>query len=530
VATSWREYYGKCKSRISAIARACYLGRQRWKEKYQEQVRQLEAKLFELEAACKAAEARTEQLCAEREEANQHALVLEQKLAELERRPVRLPDDPPAAGQQYGASLMALSINLGREIGQRKSVRAMKIFFKWLKVKQDIPTYQAVRTWMQRLGLNRMRRAKRKDDWIWIVDQCNQIGQDKCLVILGIERSKLPPEGTPLKLTDMTTLGVYPAKNWNCENVLKIYKRLAKKYGQPEAVVTDGAVELRQPVESLETEGGRKTRSIRDMKHFLSNRIEEVMDQDEQFQAFTKEMGQTRSSMQQSELSHLAPPIMRQKSRFMNLAPILTWSRMALWQLDNPESDGRKGIAEDRIAEKLGWLNKHKDDVRRWNELQAVISTTLTFINQNGLKHGTARELKQELKLLPQNSATCGLMAQTLEFVHQQETKLKPSERLPMSSEIIESSFARFKVFEQFHARSGFTQVLLAFPCLLKPTTAKEIVFAFAKTKIKDTKAWMDKHLPKTHDGRRQSAYREYHKALKLAKTRKCATPLAATG
>lgn len=266
----------------------------------------------------------------------------------------------------------------------------MKTFFKWLKVKRDIPTYQAVRTWMQRLGLNRMRRARRKDDWIWIVDQSNQIGQDKCLTILGIEQSKLPAEGTPLKLEDMTMLEIYPAKNWNRENVLKIYLRVAKKFGYPKAVVTDGAVELREPVESLESEG-EKPRSIRDMKHFLANRFEAIMEKDESYQAFTKEMGQTRSSMQQTELSHLAPPVMRQKSRFMNLAPILTWSNMAQWQLNHPESDGRKGMSEDRIADKLGWLEKYQDDVQRWNDLQAVISTTLTFINQNGLNHGTAR-------------------------------------------------------------------------------------------------------------------------------------------
>lgn len=529
MATSWRDYFGNCKTRISAIARVCYLGRRHWKEKHQEHVRQLEAKLLEQESELKAAEARARLLLAEREQADERVAVLEQRLAELKRQPIRLPDDPPAAGQQYGASLMALSVNLAREIGQRKSVRAMKTFFSWLKIKQELPTYQAVRTWMQRLGLNRLRQAARKDDWIWLVDQSTQIGQDSCLTILGIEQSKLPPEGTPLKLEDMTTLEVHPAKNWNRENVLKIYQRVAKKYGLPEAVITDGAVELREPVERLEIEG-EKPRSIRDMKHFLANRFEELMHQDERYQAFIEEMGQSRSSMQQTELSHLAPPVMRQKSRFMNLAPILAWSSMALWQLDHPASDGRKGLAEHRVADKLGWLKQYKGDVQRWNQIQAVISATLTFMNQNGLKHGAARELKRELQHLPQNQASCELIAQILEFVQQHERKLKPDERLPMSSEILESSFARFKTFEQFHARSGFTQVLLAFPCLLKRTTKSEIVRAFAKTKVKDTKAWMEERMPKTHDGRRQSAYREYHRAIKLAKTNYRATPLAATG
>jgi hypothetical protein len=60
---------------------------------------------------------------------------------------------------------MALSVNLARTVGLRKSLGAMKVFFEWLDVKQDIPTYQAVRCWMLRLGLARMQQAQRAADW-----------------------------------------------------------------------------------------------------------------------------------------------------------------------------------------------------------------------------------------------------------------------------------------------------------------------------------------------------------------------------
>jgi hypothetical protein len=528
VATSWREFYGNCKSRISAIARSCYLGRQRLKEKHLQVVQELKAKMVELEKAYKAQEAMAEQLRMEREEALERVVVLEQKLAE-ETQPIRLPDDPPAPGQQYGASLMALSINLAREVGLRKSVRAMKTFFKWLRVKPSIPSYQAVRTWMQRLGLNRMRRAKRRDDRIWIVDLSNQIGQERCLTVLGIEQSKLPPPGTPLKLTDMITLGFYPAKKWNRENVSKIYNRLAKRFGYPVAAVTDGAVELREPLESLEKDG-KTPRSIRDLKHFLANRFEETLGQDKRYQEFTNEVNQTRSAVQQTEVSHLTPPVMRQKARFMNMAPLLKWSSMVLWQLTHTNSDGRKGITAERLQSKLGWLSHYKDDVERWSNLQEVISTTLTFMNANGLSPGITDQLKAQLKDLPQTTVPCELIASTLKFVREHEQKLEPDERLPMSSEILESGFSRFKALEQQHARSGFTQLVLAFPCLLKPTTASEIRRVFIQTKVKDTKQWVQKHLPKTHDARRLAAYTEYRKDLKQAKSQNSATTLAATG
>lgn len=95
-----------------------------------------------------------------------------------------------------------------------------------------------------------------------------------------------------------------------------------------------------------------------------------------------------------------------------------------------------------------------------------------------------------------------------------------------MSSEIIESTFGRFKALEQDHARSGFTQLVLAFPCLVKATSASEIIAAFTRTKVKDTQAWMKEHLPLTHDARRQTSYRECRLSGLGTTSPKCATTL----
>jgi hypothetical protein len=516
-------FIGSCKSRISALARNCFLGRKHWKEKYAQQVAQLHEKVCALEAACQQAATTAEEYRKLWQGQLLRATVLEQQLFHSQRS-VRLPEDPPVAGQHYGPRLIALSVNLARKVGLRKSVAAMNVIFKWLDVEQEIPTYQSVRGWMQRLGLNRLKHVRRRDDWIWIADHSSQLGEQKCLTVLGIRQSKLPPAGTALRLEDMTMLGVYPSDTCKREDVRQVYKELAHRIGVPRAVITDGAVELRDPIKSLKTKG-RTAISIRDLKHFLANRLEALLSKDEQYRAFLQEMGQTRSSMQQTELSHLAPPVMRQKSRFMNLEPVLQWASMARWQLDQPQSLSRQGTTADRVEAKLGWLRQYQDDVPRWMTLQAIMSTALTFINAQGLQHGTAHELRRALKPLTTDQ-TRGLVERILKFVRLYERKLDVDERLPMCSEIIESSFAKFKALEQSHARSGFTQLVLAFPCTLKATSASEIVKAFAKTKVKDTHAWLKQHLPITHDARRQAAYREYRRATPDAKKR--ATPLAA--
>lgn len=517
-------FFSHCKSRASALARECFLSRERWKAKYAQQIDQLRSQVKELESHCKQAEAAIERFERLWQEQVQRTKSLEQQLEETQRS-AHLPDDPPAPGQQYGASLMALSVNLARAVGLRKSVAAMNVFFGWLNVKQELPTYQAIRGWMFRVGLNRLQHAGWHDDWLWIVDHSNQIGTQKCLLVLGVQQSKLPPVGTPLRLKDMKVLGLIPSEKCDRESVGEVYRQIAEKYGIPRAVLSDGAVELREPVNRLKTKG-KAAISIRDLKHFLANRLERLLSKDQPYEEFLRELAKTRSSIQQTELSHLTPPVMRQKARFMNLAPLLQWANMTLWHLKHPASQTRAGITDERIKEKLAWLEKYEADLVKWTSYQTIMSTALTFINKHGLQQDTSRELRSLLKPLA-TPATKALLKQIIKFIQIYEKKLYLNERLPMSSEIIESSFAKFKALEQNHARSGLTQLVLAIPCLFKATTAKEIVSAFAKTKVRHTQVWLKEHLPETHDARRQTAYREFRQASTFRCTKKCTTPLA---
>lgn len=529
MSTSWRIFYGDCKSRLSALARSCFLGRERWKQKYLEAVERFGEEVKGLEKCISSQRESIADLQAELDDANKRIEESQRQIIELKLEGVRLPEDPHVPGQHYGARTIELSVNLARKVGLRRSVVAMKEFFRWLGVKKEIPTYQAVRTWMQRVGLNRMERVPQKADRVWIADQSNQIGQEKCLMVLGIQKSKLPKVGTALKHKDVEVLGMYPGKNWHRENVQTAYQQISGRCGCPEAVLTDGAVELREPVETLKN-NGKHSRSFRDMKHFLANRVEALLTQDNRFKCFQTHLNRVRSSMQQTELAHLAPPSLRKKARFMNLGPILKWGEMALWQWDHPESDGRKGISADRMKEKLGWLRKYRADIHQWHELQSVTEVILSVTNNDGLTHGTKEQLKKELNCLHTTAKTKVYIEQALAFVGEQESKLKPNERIPFSTEILESSFGLFKGLEQYHARSGFTQLVLTFPCMLRPTTSKEVIHALKKTKIADVKKWIEKHLPVSVDSRRLKAHRETRptksKAVKLNR----ATALAATG
>lgn len=118
MATSWTKFVDRCKSRFSALARSCYLGREHWKEKCAEACACLGDRIEELSAQCKRAESAAGHYHQLWQEQLQRAEGLEQQLVQA-KQSIQLPDDPPASGQHYGASLMALSVNLARTVGLR---------------------------------------------------------------------------------------------------------------------------------------------------------------------------------------------------------------------------------------------------------------------------------------------------------------------------------------------------------------------------------------------------------------------------
>ena len=511
--SSWRKFVSECKSRSSAIARSCFLARLRWYRK----CRELRQRLEELRRQAAMLEADRERLEQENRELGERVAELEGQLAQPQ--PVTLPLGEIPPGQQFGAGMMALCVNLARQIGLRPTIRALQIIFRWLGVQERIPTYQTIRGWMQRIGLDRMQNAKKIAGGVWLTDHTNQIGKEKVLTVMRVRKFR---PGVPLRHKDVEVVALVPGQQWKREDVAKVYQETANRCGDPRAIESDGAVELREPAETM-GKAGKRPFVIRDPKHFLANQLEALLKQDSQYEAFTKQLGGTRSALQQTELAHFIPRNFKIKARFMNLAPTLEWASTMLWHLDHPQSKSRQGITEERMTEKLGWLRDFAPNIQQWQECQDVISTGLTFLNEQGLFRGVATQFENHVANLSHNPRSRRLVQKTVAFLREHEQKLRPGERLPMSTEILESSFSLYKQLEKQHSKSGFTSLLLTFPTLLRPTTPKEIHAAFQRVKTADVKKWVHDHLPTTLASKRQLVFRERQLTTK-AKTRKGAT------
>lgn len=506
--SSWPKFVGGCKSRLSAIARSLFLGREHWETKYSnlcQRYREMRSQLSDAITQLKSRQKDLEGLIAK----------LEQEVEDLkadQQQPDEqfvLPKDPHVKGQKYGAKTIELAVNLGRKIGLRPTIEAMKIVYESLGIDWNVPAYQTLRTWMQRVGIARQQAVEHRDDWIWLADLSIQVGKETFMGVLGIPQTKLPPKGQAICLDDLHPLVVKPIMGgWNKQKVETMYRQTIEKFGRPVAVVTDGADELRTPIKSLAKQG-KPIRLVRDVKHFLANLMKKTLSESN-FHEFSKAAYSTHSKIQQTELGHLAPPMCKQKARFMNLEPLINWGAMVLWQFQHPDSDGRKGISDERLETKLGWIRGYRTQLAQWKKLQEIVSATLKFTTMFGLSKHCDRELRCKLEPLATSNFSRKFLDQIINFMAEQEKQLKGIDRLPCSTEILESAFAKFKQLEKQHAHGGFTHILAAFPTLLKPVTNDEITRSFALVQVKHIGAWVDANLPKTLTARVHVAYDEY--------------------
>lgn len=426
-----------------------------------------------------------------------------------------LTGERPLPGHQFGVKLIAASIELAKRIGFRATEFVWSLLFELFGIDLNVPSHDAIEQWTLRFGVAQLQDTFTTEQRvIWMADHSNQIGKEKLLIILGVALEDLPPPGQTLQLEDMKVLAIVPGERWKKEDVGREYRKLAEKIGPPVYLLCDGAIELREPAEEMENDG-KRTVVLGDLKHHAANLLEKEIGRGKRFKAFMSEVGLTRNRVQQTELSHFTPPPIRQKSRFMNLEPLLTWAAMVLHHLNDPSSDARTGIDVDRMEHKLGWLRDFSEDLAQWRACQEVINQSLTVINQQGLGVTTPEHLQSVFESLNLKGPTASIPASRiasglLEWSEQAASRLHSGDRAWASTEILESLFGRFKRLERQHSKGGFTRLIAAIPTLCRHVDGESIRHAFGKLNAKGLKTWLNATLGRTLTSRRNAAYHEF--------------------
>ncbi len=420
-------------------------------------------------------------------------------------------DDPPIDSHGFGPQLISLFLRLVLVAGVslRGASRVLAALSEAWGLQWAVPCWTTGRLWLLRLGHAKLTaELTPANDWAWLIDHSVQIGQEKCLVILGIRLVDLPPRGRSLRHQDLELIELMPARSWTRAQVDQALEKAVRRTGQaPRVIVDDHGADLTGGV-ALFQQRHPETVEIYDAKHKAACLLKSRLEKNPRWQAFQTGVGQTRCSVQQTELAFLTPPAPKPKARFMNLGPQLAWAQRVLAVLARPPESVRRSVSAARLKEKFGWIEAFAGDVADWSQWQQVVDVAVALANEHGVYRGAARVLAQQYwQLHALGDGAKQLAGQLVEFVQSQECRTRPGERFPGSTEVLESCFGKFKQLEKQQSRGGFTQLLLGFGGLLTKVTTATVGRAMHASRTADIRDWARQTLGVTVFAQRKLAF-----------------------
>jgi hypothetical protein len=387
---------------------------------------------------------------------------------------------------------LALSCILSGKASLQSVPRLLEVFDGCYEVpgRTSVPDWTTSRMWLMRLGLGQLRQPIVKaDDWVLLLDHSIQLGRDRLLSVLGLRLSEMPPG--PLSRSDLRPLHLKVMRDPNMDSNYQELLEVIQRTGAPRAVLCDHGPDVLGAVRLLR-EGAehRGILDLYDVKHRVAVELKYWLEPEPRWNEFLSLIGKTRNAAKQTEWAFLIPPVLRTKSRYLNLGELIRWATRTSWLIDaRPKALLEHGDLV-RLAEKFGWLLGFREEVKLWRQYYQVAARTEQVVRNRGLYRGVEEEVRQRLAKVATAPTSKEMAAVLVTFVREQSKGLKEGERLPGSTQVLESCFGTLKALEKDHSRSGFTGLVLGLAALVGKVTKDVVRQALTSTPIKAVRSW----------------------------------------
>jgi hypothetical protein len=402
-----------------------------------------------------------------------------------------------------------ISLVLSAAISLRGASRVLELVGTVFALPEAAPAWYTGRLWVLRVGYYKLTRPKAQAaDWVWIIDHTIQLGEQKCLVILGVRLSALPPPGTCLRHEHVEPIALYPVQTSTGAVVYQQLTEALASTGVPREILSDGGSDLQAGITQFQ-QAHPETCAIYDIKHKTALVLKHELAQDAQWRAFSQQAAQTKPRVQQTPLAFLAPPAQRRKARYMNVDILIRWGTKVLAYLTTPRQAGKEAVSVEQLRAAYGWVADFRGSLQTWEELLQIVDTIEHWVRSQGLVPGCVHTLAPHVTALVRTARGHRVAQDLLAFVDTESAKAVPHERLLGSSEVIESVFGTLKRLEHQQAHSGFTGLVLAAGALVSTTTHEVIHKALETVSTAQVRQWCQQHLGPSVQAQRQQAFRQ---------------------
>ena len=365
---------------------------------------------------------------------------------------------------------------LNTSVSFRAISQLFGIFALCLNLKVRKPSHTTVMNWVHKVGLYQLSRKKRKaDDWVIVLDHSIQLGCEKLFVVLGIRESEIDFT-RPLRFQDLESLALVAKDKWDGEVIRDCLIELKGEIGNIIYAVGDYGRDIKKGLELAEI------KHVHDISHKFALILKKIYEKNEDFQELMRKAAQMAKKLAQTEFAYIIPPKRRTKSRFQNMDIIVTWAAKVLKRLK-----GRK--IEKEVREKIKWVKKYQQLIEELSEINKVIRKIEKMLKTSGLSKKNVKKCNLILKnLTTENGRTVG--KEISEYLKGTILLLPGNDSILCSSDILESSFGKYKNYLSNNAMAGLTNLVLCIAAFTSSLEKCEIKEALETTTVAEVKQW----------------------------------------
>lgn len=381
----------------------------------------------------------------------------------------------------------------------------MEIVFATLPELKDYfaPSCTTVKYWTAQVGYHKLKCPKTiANDWMILIDSSIQMGEKKCVLILGIRAASLRKiKDRALTLEDLEVLSMRIVSTLNNQVIFEMITEVALAVGKIIAICSDRGSEILCGVKRFQ-QISSETRHIVDTSHRVSNLLEATLEKSPSWKKFRELVTLARRKMQHSLIPGALPPSPRAKARYMNVDNLIKWAADMLVLLDDGVSN--PGLDINELRKYLGWLFSYRDDIDYWNHLIAIGQAVRHIIRIEGMHMNVVDSFEKAISSVKMGSREMQFAGQLTEFLLHQSKGMRFGEWFIGSSEILESLFGKIKYMEREQRAFGFTSLLLAGMAAVGPLNEKIVEEAMATVKRSDIDEWAAKEIGQSVQSQRR--------------------------
>jgi hypothetical protein len=245
-----------------------------------------------------------------------------------------------------------------------------------------------------------------------LIDASIQMGEKKCVVILGCRAVNLP-KGRPLILEDLEVLSMHIVSNLNGKVVAEMLQEVALTIGEISAICSDRGSEMLRGIKDFQVTSP-KTRYISDTAHRVSNLLEATFEKCLRWKEFRAKVTLARRKMQHSLIPGALPPSPRAKARYMNVDALIKWAEDILILLDQGIS--HPGLDIDEVRKYLGWLLFYRSDISYWNRLILIGKAARHVVRMEGIHINSVDSFEKAVSSINMGIGEMEFTDQLIEF------------------------------------------------------------------------------------------------------------------